>query len=236
MPVHVPHHLLAQAHATPGGMHVRQRPPLAWPAIPDARRAAWPAALLSAAVAVAAVTEGSGPRGAWVAVGLAAAVALPFAALALVEGRLQRQAMHVRAGQIAQLRFREAWQRMSAWEVCDAVALLLRNDGVRVDWLPAPFEAGDAFFGVIGASREGRPLVVRILRERLLDAAELAQAVGRAVLSGAGHLVVVALEGSDLPKSLDPPRAPGRLAIEVLREGDILARAEELAPSDAKDG
>ena len=213
---------------------MRQRPPLAWPAFADARRAAWPAALLAAAVVVAAVAEGSGPGRVAVAFGLAAAVTLPFAALALVEGNLQRQAMHVRAGQIAQLRWREAWQRMSAWEVCDAVALLLRNDRVRVDWLPTPLEAADAFFGVIGATREGRLLVVRILRAQVLDAEELARAVGRAVLSGAGRLVIVALQGADLPKSLDPPRAAGTLEIEVLREGDILARAEELAPRDAE--
>ncbi len=208
------------------------RPPLAWTSIPGARRTAWPAALLTAGVGLAALAEGHGPAGIPVAIGLAAAVALPFAALAVVEGRLQRQALHLRAGQIAQLRWRETWQRLSAWEVCDAIAMLMRPQRVRVDWLPTPFEAEDAFFGLTGATPDGRRLVVRILRQDPLDAEELARAVGRSVLAGAGRLVIVALRGSELPRSLDPPTAPGFLEIEVWRQGDILEKVEELAPLD----
>ncbi len=209
---------------------MQERSPLAWPTVPDARRRAWPAALLSGAVGIAAIAEGHGTGRIAVAIGLAAMVAVPFAALALVEGRLQRQALHLRAGQIAQLRWRETWQRLSQWEVYDAIALLLRHDGIRVDWLPAPFEAEDAFFGVTGASLEGGRVVVRVLRDVTLDTEELGRAVGRAVLAGADRLMLVALRGTELPKSLNPPTAPGKLEIVVLGEGDVLRRAEELAP------
>jgi len=208
---------------------VQQRQPLAWSFSPAGPRTAWPAALLSGAVGLAAVAEGHGPGRIAVAIGLSAMVALPFAVLAVVEGRLQRQALHLRAGQIAQLRWRETWRRMSQWEVCDAVALLMRHDQVRIDWLPTPSEAEDAFFGLTGATAEGRRLVVRILRDRALDPEELARAVGRAVLAGAGRLVLVTLRGTELPRSLDPPKAPGQLEIVILQERDILARAEELA-------
>ncbi len=209
---------------------MQERSPLAWPTVPDARRRAWPAALLSGAVGIAAIVEGHGTGRIAVAIGLAAMVAVPFAALALVEGRLQRQALHLRAGQIAQLRWRETWQRLSQWEVYDAIALLLRYDGIRVDWLPTPFEAEDAFFGVTGSSHEGGRVVVRVLRDVTLDAEELGRAVGRAVLAGADRLMLIALRGTDLPKSLNPPMAPGKLEIVVLGEGDVLRRAEELAP------
>ncbi len=213
---------------------MQQRQPLTWPSVPVGRRAAWPAALLCGAVGLAAVAEGHGPGRIAVAIGLSAMVALPFAALAVVEARLQGQALRLRAGQIAQLRWRETWRRMSHWEVCDAIAALLRLDRARIDWLPSPSEAEDAFFGLTGATAEGRRLVVRILRDRALDAEELARAVGRAVLAGAGRLVLVALRGTDLPRSLDPPRAPGQMEIVILQELDILARAEELAASGAR--
>jgi len=196
---------------------------------PGPTRAAWPAVLLCGAVAVAALVGGQGPGRFATAVGLALAAAAPFVALAVVEGRMQVRALHLRAGQVAQLRWREAWQRMSAWEICDAVAELLRRDGMRVDWLPTPLEAADAYFGATGATAERQRLVVRVLRGAALDAGELSEAVGRAVLSGAERLVIVALGGVDLPKSLDPPRAPGALEIEVWREGDVLERAEQIA-------
>ncbi len=211
-------------------MVVPPRPPLAWPVVPDVRRTVWPAALLAGAVGVAAVVAGHGPGRIAVAIGLSAAVALPFAALAVVEGWLERQALHVRAGQIAQLRWRETWWRLSAWELYDAIALLLQRDDLRIDWLPTPFEAQDAFFGIVGASRDGHRVVVRVLRDTPLDAEELTRAVGRAVLAGADSLTVVALGGVELPTSLNPPAAPGRLKIALLRESDMLARAEGMDP------
>ncbi len=209
---------------------MQERPPFAWPTVPDVRRTAWPAALLSGSVGMAAIAEVHGPARLGIAIGLAATVAVPFAVLALVEGRLQRQALHLRAGQIAQLRWRETWQRLSVWEVYDAIAMVLRHDRIRIDWLPTPFEAEDAFFGIIGASKEGGRVVVRVLRDAPLDAEELSRAVGRAVLAGADRLVLVALRGTELPTSLNPPAAPGKLEIEILREGDVLRRAEQLAP------
>jgi len=214
-----------------GGMFVRERPPLAPTGLAEPRRSAWPAALLCGAVGVAALAEGHGPGRAVAAIALAGAAALPFVALALVEARLQRTALHLRAGQIAQLRWRETWQRLSSWEVLDAVALVLRRERVRVDWLPTPGEAEDAFFGIVGATSDGKRLVVRVLRDEALDAEELARATGRAVLAGADRLLLVALRGTDLPRSLDPPRAPGKLEIEVLRELDVLERVEEICPA-----
>lgn len=192
---------------------------------PGSSAAALPASLLAAIAAAAALAAGEGPSRVPLAVLLALAVALPFIALAMLERQIWDRGLHLRVGQLEAMRTEEAWHGESMWELSDRVALLLRLEGVRVDYVPHWVEAEEAFFSVIGA-RQGNRLVAHIVRDGTLTRDRLALALGRAALEDARQLLVVALGEVEAWVLDAAQRHSGQISVEIWRVPDLLLRAE----------
>jgi hypothetical protein len=192
---------------------------------PGSSAAALPASLLAALVAAAAIAAGDGASRVPLAVLLAMAVALPFIALAMLERQIWDRGLHMRVGQLQAMKTEEAWRDESMWELSDRVALLLRLDGARVDYVPHWLEAEDAFFSVIGARGKDR-LVVHIVRDGTLTRDRLAIAVGHAVLDRAQRLLLVALGDVEEQARTAAERA-GSVDVEIWQVPDLLVRAEQ---------
>ncbi|MDA8346741.1 MAG: hypothetical protein M0Z66_14935 [Thermaerobacter sp.] len=193
---------------------------------PGSSAAALPASLLAAGAAAAALVAGEGASRVPLAILLALAIALPFLALAMLERQIWDRELHLRIGQLQAMRTEKAWQEESMWELSDRVALLLRLDGARIDYVPHWVEADEAFFAVIGTRGKGR-LVVRIVRDGPLTRDDLALALGRAAMEDARDLLLVVL-GSIEPDAAEAAgRKGGQIAVEIWRVPDLLARAEE---------
>lgn len=184
--------------------------------------------LLVAVTAIAALVAGDGPSRIPVALALASLVAVPFTVLAYLEGRVWRDGLHLRMGQLAALRLEGEWRALTPWEVADRIALLLRLDGVRVEWVPNWFEAEDAYFAVLGARSDQGKLVVRIERGPL-EMDKFSEAVGRAVLEGARCLLIVALGEVGEPVQTWVERGAVQLRVELWRTPDLLERAQRHA-------
>ncbi len=192
---------------------------------PGSSAAALPASLLAAIAAAAALAAGDGPSRVPLAVLLALAVALPFIALAMLERQIWDRGLHLRVGQLEAMRTEEAWHGETMWELSDRVALLLRLEGVRVDYVPHWVEAEEAFFSVIGARHGGR-LVAHIVRDGMLTRDRLALALGRAALEDARQLLVVALGEVEASVLDAAQRRSGQISVEIWRVPDLLVRAE----------
>ena len=193
---------------------------------PGSSAAALPASLLAAGAAAAALAAGEGASRVPLSVLLALAVALPFIVLAMLERQIWDRGLHLRVGQLQAMRTEEAWQEQSMWELADRVALLLRLEGARVDYVPHWIAAEEAFFAVVGARRKGR-LVARIVRRGPLTSDDLALALGRAVLEDAKELLLVVLGEVDAAAADAAARRGGPVSVEIWRVPDLLARAEE---------
>lgn len=191
---------------------------------PGSSAAALPASLLAAGVAAAALAAGDGPARVPLALLLALAVALPFLVLAFLERQIWHRGLHMRVGQLLAMRSERAWREEPMWEISDRVALLLRLDGARIDYVPHWLEAEESFFAVTG-SRDDRRFVVRIVRDEVLRRDGLAMALGQAALNGAEQLLLVALRDVE-PGAQEAARRDGPLEVEIWRVPDLLERAE----------